>query len=217
VRFYVGCELNAVPNWEEILPPISAPSNYKDPVKIAAYIAERRDKLAGGEAAEGPLTGMVTRAVVITPGQKGDKVGPDLDEELTENGQPKVIHDTTGRLVSSAVLNGILAECGADTHPEALKNVVVIGCNIRRNLQLMALDYIAIEGTLPFALHWAVDFDPEFKYNRVPGFIDPISILFGSSSVDPVAAGKRFGLPVDPADAQSLALLAFHLSKRLGM
>jgi hypothetical protein len=207
----------AVPNWEEILPPISAPSNYKDPKKIAAYIAERRDKLEQGEAAEGSLTGTVMRAVVITPGKKGDKVALDADEELTENGQPKVIHDTTGRLVSSEVLNGILAECGADTHPEALKNIVIIGCNIHRNLRLMALDYIAVEEALPFSLHWAVDFDPNFKYNRVPGFVDPVSILFGSSSTDPVAAGKRFGIPVDPSDAQSMALLAFHLAKRLGM
>lgn len=217
MRFYIGCELNAVPNWEEILPPISAPSNYKDPKKIAAYIADRRDKLEQGEAAEGSLTGVVERAVVIMPGKKGDKVGPDMDEELTENGQPKVVFDVTGGPIGTTVLNGILAEAGADTNREALKNIVIFGCNIHRNVRLMAIDYINCGEVLPFNLHWAVDFDPEFKYNCIPGFVDPVSVLFGSSSTDAVAAGKRFGLPVDPNDAQSMALLAFHLARRLGM
>jgi len=224
MRFYIGCEIEAVPNWRDILPPVTAPANYKNPEKIAAYIADMTDKLEFGDAAKGSLSGMISRAVLITPGAAGDPAAPDTPELLTENGQPKIVLDTSGPGAGPEALEYMMSAAEVHTVTD-LENLAIFGIDIRRNARLMALQYIHTGHSLPYHLHWAVDFEADFGYNRVPGFVDPLHVLFGrasdwrgkESARDPIAAGLRLGLPVDPEDAESMAVFAFQLLARLGL
>jgi hypothetical protein len=204
--YYIGCEFAPVPNWRDILPPILAPSNYKDQGKIAAYIATKEAELEQGKAATQALTGSISRVLVIG---SDEKQSPETLHDFNVSGTPGP--------PGSKALEFILEHSGALVKPSRLQEVVISGVDIRRAVRLMALDYISANGSLPLALHWALGMDPKFRYNRIPGFIDPVSILFGSSAEDTEAAGRRFGLPVIAGNAESLALFAFHMTKRLSL
>ena len=207
MRYYIGEELTAADNWEDVFPPIEAPRNYKDPQKIAEYIERRKYELATGEASMNPLTGNVTRVVAIK--NKAD----DID----------VVFDEAGAGIGAKFLDWFLKDTGMDTDPTLLKEQLVVGCNVRRDLRLMAIEYIFVNGSLPFSLWWALDLEADFRYNQIPGFIDPLSAIFGTSSTDMAAAGRRFGLVEDPEakeenlDAEARAVLAYQLAKRMGL
>lgn len=208
MRYYIGTELSAADDWESIYPPIEAPRNYRDPQKIAEYIERRKYELATGEAAMNPLTGRVTRVVVI-------KNKPDETQDT--------VFDEANLSVGAKFLDWFLKDTGMDVDPAKLKDQLVIGCNVRRDLRLMAIEYIFVNGSLPFSLWWALDLEADFRYNQIPGFIDPLSAIFGTSSTDMAAAGRRFGLVEDSEDtepdldAEARAILACQLAKRMGL
>jgi len=45
-------------------------------------------------------------------------------------------------------------------------------------------------------------------YNKPGGFIDPISLLFGSSDIDVTSAGIRLGVSVNPDSSAAMAEFA---------
>jgi hypothetical protein len=157
----VGCEYEPVDGWESIMPAIKAPSNYKKPEAIAGYLDKRLAELRGGKAAVDPVVGSISRAVVVS--EKG-----------------KVIHDGSG---ADALI----------TISEKLKEEqdykFVFGIKLHRMIKLMAVELALRDGELPSGAQWAVDLDQRFGYNW--HYIDPISVLFGSSDMDVMAVARR--------------------------
>ena len=182
-------------NWKDYVGEIKPPVNYKDPAKIAAYITKRTEELQE-TANKHPLSGSIHRAVIVKDG--------------------KSVFDETGQCVGTKFLEFIFKDSGLQTDATKKDSLLVSGCYIRVALRLAALDYITINGSLPFALHWALEMDPDFRYNRMPGFMDPVSTLAGTSVYGPAAVAKRFKLPVNAEDAESLAILTSQLAARIG-
>ena len=105
---FTGFKFAAVPNWDVIMP-INAPSNYKKQEAIDKYIAERKAKLAGGEAASDRLVGQVVQVAY-----KYD------DEEKLYEG------DTVLRLFNTLM-------------EKNEQGVPIVGYKIHRALKLLAL------------------------------------------------------------------------------
>lgn len=83
---HIGCTIKPVDNWQTILPTPKAPSNYKDPKKIDAYIQEKLNDLLSGKAAEHPLVGAIDTAVIMRHAGEMTKQtgGVELIEKLAE-------------------------------------------------------------------------------------------------------------------------------------
>jgi len=173
---------------------VKIPSNYKDPAKIAAYANKRSEELHRS-ADKHSLAGSISRAVVIKDSKK--------------------VFDEAGLFVGNKFLDFIFKDSKLSADSTVKDHLLVVGCSMHTAIRMAALDYIAINGSLPFSLHWALELDPEFRYNRIPGFMDPVSVLAGSSTYGPTAVARRFKLPVDENDAESLAVLASQLAARL--
>ncbi|KKN28032.1 hypothetical protein LCGC14_0858440 [marine sediment metagenome] len=194
---YVGFEFAPVEGWEEILPAPKAPSNWKDPEKIEAHIARKLDELRDGKAGTEPLSGSVSHIHVLAV--------------KTESKH----HEAAGLDVEGH-------HVGAEFYDWFCKNVparrpVLVGLKIRRAMQLIALDVISTRGSVA-EMGWALGLGSQYQYNALPGYIDPLSVLFGSSDTDLDGACRRLGLPTeDPGDAVSMALLAVRLGKQLGL
>lgn len=62
--FFFGWELGRRDNWKELTPAPRAPKNFKDPEKIRIAIEEKTAALEE-EAIDGPLTGILSRVVVL--------------------------------------------------------------------------------------------------------------------------------------------------------
>lgn len=173
---YLGFLFEPISHWEAIMP-IKAPSNYKKREAIDSYIASRREALANGEAAESLLVGTVKEITV-----DGDEDG----NIATHKGDE--VYD---------VFKTIVAEVEAGR--------TVAGYRIHRAMKLLAT-MASIRGrksgdTIPLTVFKLIyDF-----YNRVPGFVDPVSLLFGASDVDLSAAALRIGVSVDPSSSRALA------------
>lgn len=65
---YIGFTVTELPGWQNFVPGIRAPANYKDQGKIAEYIASAQDKQRL-EAAWSPLTGRLNTVAMLS----GDK------------------------------------------------------------------------------------------------------------------------------------------------
>jgi len=196
VRYYCGFEFAPLDDWQSYVGEVRAPSNYKDQAKIADYISRRIDELSR-DAETHPLAGSLSRAVVV---KDGDTV---FDERS---------------FVGVKFLEFISKDSGLDKNPATTKdNLLIVGYKMHTAARLAALEYIAVNGALPFALHWALELDPEFRYNRIPGYMDPVSVLSGSSTHGVAAVAKKFGLPVNQEEAESLAVVASQLASRLGL
>lgn len=196
MRYYCGFEFTAVAGWASYVGEVKAPSNYKDAAKIAMYINKRREELEE-TASKHPLAGHIHRAVVIKDG--------------------KTVFDEAEQLTGAKFLEFIFKDSKLNVDSTKRDTLLVVGCNMHVAMRMAALDYITVNDQLPFALHWALELDPEFRYNRVPGFMDPVSVLAGSSTHGPEAVARKFGLPVNVDDAESLAVLASQLAARLGL
>lgn len=194
---YVGFEFAPVEGWEEILPTPKAPANWKDPVKIEAHIARKLDELRDGKAGTEPLSGSVSRIHVLavkTESKHREAAGLDVE----------------GHHVGAEFYDWFCKSVPA-------RRPTLVGLKIRRAMRLIALDVISTKGSVA-EMAWALEFYSQYQYNTVPGYIDPLSILFGSSDTDLDGACRRLGLPVeDPSDATAMALLAARLGKRLGL
>jgi hypothetical protein len=203
--------------------PINAPRNYKDPTKIEEYIANKQAELANGAAAKEPLTGSISRVVGLVKGKRLDQsILGELDSErLKEDGLPQQVFSLYGADAGSRMLDQIMQLAGMVVNPKAKDSLCLIGHKIHLASRLAAIDWISRGGpsgdaALPFSLQWALGFDPEFKYGHIPGFIDPIQLVFGSSTVDINAAASR--LSVDYTDdADQSARMSFELSKKIGL
>lgn len=69
---YVGWTSREREDWKSFAPPVKAPSNYRDPVKIKEYVDER-EQIAIADARTGALTGRLLRVVTIdVEGEKSE-------------------------------------------------------------------------------------------------------------------------------------------------
>lgn len=230
MRFYLGFEYGAIKNWESVHPPIEAPSNYKKPEAINAYVESRLLALVNGGAAKELMTSMLKRAVILQRGVKSTEERPQYRVEgkpesgdIENDGDPQVIFDLSGdhvgRQLLMELMNRVNLTNAVGNASDIWQRVGLFGLGIRRALRVAALDWLHGEGHLPMALWWTLEADRDFRYNQLPGFIDPVSLLFGSSSIPPTVAAFRFGLPpVDQADALSCAEFTYALvGSALGM
>ena len=192
---YVGFEFAPVEGWEEILPAPKAPSNWKDPAKIEAHIERKLEELRDGKAGTEPLSGSVSYVHVLAVKEKSKdcKPGTGLDVE--------------GHHVGAEFYDWFCKSLPA-------RRPTLVGLKIRRAMRLIALDVISTGGSVA-DMGWALEFNPQHPYNE---YIDPLSVLFGSSDTDIAGACRRFGLPAeDPGDAVAMALLAARFGKLLGL
>jgi len=176
---FTGFKFAAVPNWD-VITPVKAPSNYKKPEAIAKYIAERMAVLAAGGAATDVLTGFVQQIFVLNTEPAGEKL-----------------------LEGDAVCD-FLAEAVQATE----KGNGIVGYRIHRALKIIAL-MNAIHGdtlrnSVPVAHFKWID----EAYNKYRGFIDPVSLLFGTTDVDLNSVAMRCGVKINPEDPKSLAEFA---------
>lgn len=188
----VGCEYAPVDNWAAVLPEPVAPSNYKKAEAIGAYIEKQLAKLRDGGAAVHPVVGAVSHAVI-------------LDEDK------KVIYDEEGEHVGACALLK-LSEHLDLVSPE--RGSPIFGLKLQRMLRLMALDLAMTEGEIPTKAQWAVGLDPRVRYNQ--HFIDPISVLFGSSDTDPWAVARRTGYVFQAGQGLDTALGMAEFALALG-
>jgi hypothetical protein len=204
-NLYLGFEFAPLQNWQDILPAPKAPINYKDPVKIQAYIDARLVELEQGKAATELLSGRVSRAVVLG--------------RTTESGDLTKLLDIMDMHAGHRTLQ-FITEFDGCTGSEQLG---LFGYRIHRATRLMALDamFDAKDVSLAYcwaAYRWALDLDYDFRYGQMPGYIDPVSVLFGSSDADLPAVCRRTGLPLvtEQSDAEEMATFAFGLAHKMG-
>lgn len=69
----IGFETGRIKGWEDFVPEVRAPRNYKDAAKIAAYEAEAKAKQAE-ESAENPMTAGIIKLVAVTVNADGERV-----------------------------------------------------------------------------------------------------------------------------------------------
>jgi hypothetical protein len=187
---YLGFKFVPVPNWDVIMP-IKAPSNYKKPEAIAKYIAERKAELAGGKAATELLVGQITQIALVDPVEDRDEIleGDDVCDIFKD-----LIEATT-------------------------KGISVVGYRIRRALKIMALlnaihaDALGKENIVPVAHFKWID----EMYNKLGGFIDPVSLLFGTTDIDVNAVAMRCGVKINPEDPRALAEFAMVMLRNVDL
>ena len=175
---YVGFLFAPIPNWDAIMP-VKAPSNYKKPEAVAKYIEERTAELAGGAASEHALVGTVAEIAVIE------------DDKSRTLKQPSDIANFFKFAVDAAAVGR-----------------GVVGYKIHKAMRLLTV-MNATQGetfgsSIPMGYFGLLD----KLYNRPYGFIDPVSLLFGSSDIDITAAATRLHVSVNPESSLSLAEFA---------
>lgn len=79
--FVIDLETGPRPDAADFLPPLEAPANYRDPEKIAAYLAERRAKQLA-DAALSAETGRILCAGLLRHGQEPQFIGDDDEGTL---------------------------------------------------------------------------------------------------------------------------------------
>ncbi len=202
MNLYLGFEFAPVEGWENIMPSPQAPSNYKDPAKIQAYVEKAIDKLRDGKASIDPLCGTVSRAVVLGLKDGSGTIHKLFDAVDTEE---ESAGDRLGSFIAS------------ETDDRIEKGLVTLfGYKINRAMRLCAIAMLAGGGQLALESHWVLGHDPEFAYNCMPGYVDPVSLIFGSSDVDLVAVSKRLDIQMPQDDAESRAEFACALAGKLG-
>ena len=203
MNLFLGFEFAPIDGWEAVMPAPQAPSNYKDPVKITAYIDKEIEKLRNGKAATEPLCGSLRRAVVIDAAGKDGRIRPQFDSGTATNAGVQLIEF-------------LLRHGGANrVWPTTLK---LFGYKIHRAMQLCAIEIMTTR-PLTAGEQWLVGQSEHASCNKCAGpFIDPVSIIFGSSDVNIAAAAKRLQLAVPPDDANAAAYAEFScaLAKAMG-
>ena len=178
---YVGFKFAPIRGWDTIMT-IKAPSNYKKEEAKAKYIAERKEKLAAGEATHDRLVGEVVQIALVDPDNDRDELleGDDVCDAFRD-----FVEATT-------------------------KGISVVGYRIHRAMKLMALtnalhaDKLGEKNIVPVAHFGWID----QMYNRLGGFVDPVSLLFGTTDIELNDVAVRCGVPVNENDPRALAEFA---------
>lgn len=122
----------------------------------------------------------------------------------------------TGTVVQVAVREGEAGEINLLEGAEILTfftktltlagDSAVVGYCIHRAMKILALMYASSgqSPAMPVNFFRAVD----DKYNRPGGFIDPVSLLFGTTDIDLYSVAARCGIPVDVNDPHALVEFA---------
>jgi hypothetical protein len=200
MNLYLGFEFAPIDGWEIVVPVPKPPSNYKDEAKKAAYVAKKIEELRDGKAAVDPLCGSVGRAAVFGTASKAGTIKP----LFVSDGEPH----------PGAALLEFLHRHAGDRFKTG--NLTLFGHKIHRAMRLCAIEHMALGAPLHLSQQWAVELDGDFRYNRFPGYIDPVSVIYGTSDTDLAGAARRLGEDVPEKRAEDMAELAFRLSKHLG-
>ena len=198
MNLFLGFEFAPVEGWENILPAPKAPSNYKDAAKIKAYIAKEIQKLADGKAAADVLSGALSRAVVL--GEKDGKITKLLDA-VEDGGAQRVSHKLT-EFLATTINTGV---------------TTLWGYKINKALRLCGIDLMSDSGRLVKGDHWLLGFSSDFRYGQSPGYVDPVSVIFGTSDTDIFGIVKRLKLKRPRDDAEAMAEFAYALTSKLGL
>jgi hypothetical protein len=209
MRYYIGAVLRSVPNWEEYID-VKHPKNYKDPEKIAKYVAERKAELETGMVTH-PLGGCITSICIL-----------DAKREIPASTEEQNTFAVGGVGCAVKGVEFLLDHSGLLLDPKRIESVFVGGCRLSATLRLMAIEYMIVNGSLPFALHWMLGDNPTLR-PTMPLHVDPLRAICGYRGphvpeipLDKVA--KKFGLPPpDEADAQEMAVFSYQLCNRLGL
>jgi len=157
---------------------IKAPRNYKDPMIIANYVAKRKAEMETGEAAVGLLTGSVVQIAWARDDEFAGIKTVEGDDVL------KVFHEL------------LMAPTGLTP---------VAGYRIHRALKILSLQNAGSDEP-PLTVEDIRTIDD--RYNRPSGFIDPVSLMFGTTDIDFYSVAARCGTPVDTSDPKALVEFA---------
>jgi len=122
----------------------------------------------------------------------------------------------TGSVVQIAVREGEEGEIklleGEDvltffyTAVKAAGDYAVAGYRIHRAMKILALMYAQWEQAPAIPVHFYRVIDD--VYNKVNGFIDPVSLLFGTTDIDLFSVAARCGVSADVDDPRALVEFA---------
>ena len=136
-------------------PEFSAPANYKDPDKIAAYIAEARAAWKE-KAALSPLTGRVIMFAYLRSGYSPavEIIGGD-GKDWSESAECALLHMAWARLEKAAGEGALLG--GWNTHrfdvPFLLRRSWALGVTAPRVAMMRRLGFPWVDGMLEFTRH----------------------------------------------------------------
>jgi len=187
---YVGYTTRPRDGWERFAPPVKAPSNYKDPEKIASYEAAMRDKQFR-EAATGVMQCELDDMVVL------DSEGTVLDGRQ-DHGVNKVL-DYLSDHTHVAVIGATLWRYAV------LTAQFTAGKRLKPNHQWLA---ISLRNGFPFladAEQWVIMFDPVHAILCTTTFDDKLP-----------SVAEAYGFQGGTDTAEERARFARHLCDRLG-
>jgi hypothetical protein len=186
---YVGFVPKTIPDWEQFVPVPRAPSNYKDQVKIAEYVAAAAAKQAE-EAAYNPLTGMFADVSVLLKG----------GEEYKESALAKDVP----LLEALSAFDGVVCLGVFD-----MLRLAVTECIDRKGALDKSLHWAVLSDQLKLPIL--------ARTGHAPVIIDPARIL-GGTDCTPGAFCQRFKIRFsEPRLARSLALIAAKGADLLGL
>ena len=178
---YLGFKFAPIPGWDVVMP-IIPPSNYVKQEAKDKYIAKRKAQLAAGDAAYDRLVGTVVQVAIVEAAK--------------------------GKIVDSTLVEGdAIADLFDHLMDKSAKGVTIVGYKINRALKLMALMAALREGSkgaTPVAHFKWID----EAYNKYHGFVDPVSLLFGTTDLDLNAVAMRCGVKVNADDPRNLVEFA---------
>ena len=195
---------DTIHNWAQVMPEPQAPKNYKDAQKIAEYIEKRREEQMV-DAPGTTLTGRIFHVCIV--GDSGEEF---LNEEGPRAGL-RMLEFIEKRRASAALESELL---------------IVSGVAIHDLVHIAALGAIDANGTLPDELQWSTPrLDAALRLagdgpRTIPAIVDPVDVIFNTSTVDPTNALVRLGrqdLISELRTAEGRANIANVLSAMLGL
>lgn len=203
MNLYMGFQFAAVANWEEIIPAPTPPKHYKDPVKKKEYVEKAIASMANGLNTVDVRCGYIEGVEILHKDGKKNKLVPYWDPKRYAQ--------------FSTALDAVHSTFEDPPVIEAMKQkrLSVFGFDIHRAMRLAAIDWMAQGETMSFSKQFMLDLDEDFRYNRFPGFIDPLKLIFGTTTELETACRR---LQIGPAaeSATGRATLAFEMAKMMG-
>jgi hypothetical protein len=190
-KLYVGFTSSARADAEEFLPEVKAPSNYKDPAKIAAYIQDARER-SYIEASARPLTSSLASYHLLSADGTSDPapVAP------------------TGNI-------HVLAFVG---HYDVLIGWRIY--EFIRLARIDYIDrFGALDADTRWSILAEVSGVPFLEPSARIRFFDPVRAVVGSlaeDSTDPTLFVKRFKLKVGGGSAEQIARFSYQAARLLG-
>ena len=193
---FIGARLGACTGAGEVLGPITAPSNWKDPVKIQNYVEEQTIKRIEN-AGENALAAAVEEIVVLDEDGKHllHKIGAEMGEVVT------FLRTLVGRYCKTM-------DC------------TLVGLDIRQVLREVFVTAVEQGVNLTHDDLYMLQVDPAKRRNEVGGIINPLSLVFPRSTAQFSDAGAlmRLGIGVTSIEsAEDRAKVALAVADVIGL